>query len=261
MSYKENWIPLVREVNSRAFSQMVNTGYADAGIVPDATRPVVAAIRFTLNNAGTNGTGEPSEVDKIEDAITEIEADLRSDCSAMFVGRIRGGGRSDFFFYIPEKQRANFESAAKGGLTAFSVDVIVQSDPKWKTYLGMLPTPPEMRVFQDALVVNQLAEHGDPLTPKRDVIHFLYFPLSKQQEADACAKILSQDGFAVKIDKGVQTDQISVRANRDDSVTLEAISLITRRMVELTEQFGGDYDGWEAMFVKPKGMFGKLFGR
>ncbi len=261
MSYRESWVPFGRDAKSGMRFHLVNTGFADAGIVPDATRPHVAAIRFTFQNPEPGGVGDENEVNAIEEAMDALEPSLRDECSALFVGRIRGGGRSDFFFYMPSAELATFEAAAKGGLTSFRVDIVSQSDPKWKTYLAMLPTPAEMRVFQDSLVVNQLQENGDPLTPKRDVGHFLYFPASKQAEAEACAKVLKGEGFKVSVEPAEGSDQIAVRANRDDSVTLEAISPITRRMVELSEQFGGEYDGWEAMFVKPKGMFGKLFGR
>lgn len=127
----------------------------------------------------------------------------------------------------------------------------------------MLPTSEELQPSLDYMVIKAMAEHGDPLTPKRDVQHCAYFPTdhAAHQFADAASK----QGFKTEVERIEVPDKSNpwcVLASRDDSLTEPSITDVTVPLCKLAESHGGDYDGWEAMLIRPKkGLFKRILGR
>jgi hypothetical protein len=165
------------------------------------------------------------------------------------------------WYYSDPGQRQRIEQVGRKAFAGRDVEVQHRDDPEWDMYVAMSPSPREERVILDLQVVRKLVEHGDPLTPKRDVRHFAYFP--DQAAAKAFAARAAQMGFKTELHKSDRAEEKkpwSICAARDDSVEHPQISEITGELAEIADELGGEYDGWEAMLVKPKtGLFGKLF--
>lgn len=256
MSDTENWMFAIRHKPDGPVSLFVNTEYRDSGAAPDSSRSSATRIRVPFNNPSEDGLGETSEADSLFDLVDRLVPKLASEASATFIGRVRGGGNASFWFYSPKDQRATIERLANHALGNRSIAVEHRSDPEWSMYHSLLPTPGESRLTLDYQVVQVLEENGDPLTPKRDVRHHIYFP--DRGGADTFAQRIAPDGFKIEIEPS--DGQWLVCAARDDSVEHPQISSITGPLADLAAQLGGDYDGWEAMLVKPKkGLLGRLF--
>ncbi len=254
-----NWVPMMRQYEHGPASEMVNTHFRDENLFPDQSRPSATIITVAFNDPDQSGMGTQEDAAIIDEAWDAMAARLATEASAEFVGRLRHGGQARILVYAPRGARPRIEAAARQAFPNHAVEVEHRDDPKWDLYRRALPTPSEERISLDYLVVQALEQHGDPLTTKRDVRHFAYFPTSSA--ASQFAKQISPQGFKTKVEQFPADNNWRVTASRDDAVDHPQICTITGPLADLADTLGGTYDGWEAMLVKKKGLFGRLFGK
>lgn len=253
----DSWIPMMRQYEHGPGAIMINTRYRDQGPCPDPSRPSASVIVVKFNQPDQSGMGTDEDAASIDDAWDAIATHLTADLHAEFVSRLRYHGEARILIYSPSASRSAIDVAAGRAFPKHTVRVEHHSDSEWSKYRSALPTPSEERYVLDTLVVDALRQHGDPLTPKRDVRHHAYFPA--RAAADSFAKQISQQGFKVEVEPS--DDQWLVTAARDHAVDHPQISTITGPLADLAASLGGEYDGWEAMLVRKKGLLGKLFKR
>jgi hypothetical protein len=252
----ENWIPFVRGTETGRLSCMTDVQHRRAAGVGMPGRDVVLIIHVMLENPDDHGMGTHEEAAEIDAAFEQPSTEL-TGMGAVFTSRSRHNGRMTFCIYTSAADAVRMEQIARGAFTGRSVSVEHRADPKWEVYQQLLPDAQEERLVLDSMVVQAMQEQGDPLTPKRDVRHFAYFP--KRSAAEQFSKSIQAEGFTVEL--GETEGQHSVTASRNDSVTLEAINPITTALSEKAASLGGEYDGWEAMLMKKKrGLLGRLLG-
>jgi hypothetical protein len=258
----ENWIPMLRQDDSGPYSLMTNTRFRDQGSVPDATWPAAICANVTFQHPGEHGMGETSEMNAIDRVIDGLAPQILAEASGVYVGRVRGQGRARLWFYAPSSAQHTIERLVRVAFRARTVEVVAQQDPEWSTYVAMLPTEDEEQHTMDRMVINQLEQHGDPLTVARDVQHFAYF--ADEVSAQRYAVALKALRFHVTVEPSVEPSpsaEICVIANRDDPATPEAIMPITSRLLALAKEHGGTYDGWEAKLMKTRGGLAGLVAR
>ena len=253
----DSWIPMMRHHEHGPGAIMINTRYRDQGPCPDPSRPSASVIVVKFNQVDQSGMGTDEDAASIDDAWDAISPRLNADLRVEFVSRLRYNGEARILIYSPAASRPAIDAAVGRAFPKHSVRVEHHNDAEWSKYRSALPTPSEEQYVLDTLVVDQLRQRGDPLTPKRDVRHHAYFPA--RAAADSFAEQIAQQGFKVEVEPS--DDQWLVTASRDDAVDHPQISTITGPLAELAAKLGGAYDGWEAMLVKKKGLLRKLFKR
>lgn len=249
---ESDWIPYSRATNAGPCTCMVNTAQE-----PDAARPSLTVCHVRFSEPGEHGVGTHEEANSIDDAFEAGQE--RETSSSVFVARTRGGGKMSFYLYGPVADGPALEQRLRRDFGGRSVGIEHRDDPGWKLFAALLPSSAERQPAQDVRVVQTLQGHGDPLTPKRDVRHFAYFPT--EEASRRFAAYVGQQGFSVEARTGPGELPFCIIASRDDSVTLDAITPITTSLCRQAELCGGDYDGWEAALVKPRGLLSRLLGR
>jgi hypothetical protein len=121
------------------------------------------------------------------------------------------------------------------------------------TRLRTIPNDPDTG---DAAVISELKKAGSDVTRETSVIHYLYVP-SEKAAHDASAA-LCRGGFTTVITEPENTAVNSEPGGTWGVIALEtavpsALHLRTVRptFTALAQEYGGDYDGWEARIVNP----------
>lgn len=75
--------------------------------------------------------------------------------------------------------------------------------------------------------------------------HYLYFP--KKTNAEEAGERLRSQGFSVQVRKGASGEDWLTLATKAPPMTGEQMDELRDEMETLAAQFGGEYDGWEAV--------------
>jgi hypothetical protein len=103
----------------------------------------------------------------------------------------------------------------------------------------------------DRRVIDLMAEVGAHLSGATEVNHYMYFP--KRCLAEQAGEQLRDRGFDVDCGRRLPGGgEWRVFASHTAVVSDSSIGLLRAAMERLAEEFGGEYDGWEAL-VEPKG--------
>ncbi len=106
------------------------------------------------------------------------------------------------------------------------------------------------QVTLNAQVLGVLREHGDSLTGVREIDHFAYFvtPQLRARFVDRCLAI----GFKLRAttEPSEHSDKYGAMIFHSDMPDEEVLGRITTRLIELAQECGGEYDGWETQVVK-----------
>jgi hypothetical protein len=255
----ETWIPYVRASGKTPLGGMVNVGLRPLAGRGDPDRPSLTLIHVAFKDPDQHGMGTQEDANRIDDRwITVVDA--LANHRAIFVARLRRSGRMTFCVYAPSDKRTAIERAIQPAFLLDEVKYEHRDDRRWEAFKSVLPTSEEERSILDLQVIQVLEQHGDPLTPARDVRHYAYF--AEERPARDFAAAQEPHGFTVELNPpDHKAPQWSVVLSRDDSVAPEAITPLTSRLSEHARALGGEYDGWEAALVKPKGVFARIFGK
>ncbi|WP_081092249.1 ribonuclease E inhibitor RraB [Peribacillus simplex] len=98
-------------------------------------------------------------------------------------------------------------------------------------------------------VFENLMKSGDELEPPREVKHWLYFKNMKMLKQFVQA--IKKHDFSLA-DESVDVEEDGrylLSISRIDSVNIASINEVTDMLVELSETYDGDYDGWETVVI------------
>jgi uncharacterized protein (TIGR01619 family) len=244
----KGWKTYLCNVNSKPASILVNLDLMES--VPITTKPWLlwAWVYFkSPRRDGLSDSGEAPTLYEIEDALI---AHISEACQAIPCGRITTEGRREFYFYGETKD--GFRDAARAGMSGFEsykFSLGEQKDPLWKQYIAVLyPSPESLQCIANMELLDVLVEKGDVLTVARDVEHWIFFGSESSRSSfrdAACAAGFTlatektSDGkhpFAISVIRTQPIDQGSI-----DSTVIE--------LLNLSREFGGEYDGWETPLV------------
>lgn len=196
---------------------------------------------------GLCGEAEAERLGALEDALAGA-LDERAD--ALFVGRLTGNGRRDFFFHTPAD--APFETAAADVLERFAPYAFAcgsRDDPDWSHYRRFLyPAADERLAMANRHLMEGLVERGDDLSQPRPVRHGAHFPSGPQR--DAFVKRAEAAGYEVHevLDPFADENALpfGVILVRTHPVHAQAIDALTSELLRLALAEKGEYDGWDS---------------
>jgi regulator of RNase E activity RraB len=234
-------------VDAAPASIFLNMWFAQAAPIPGAD--TLYWVRAPMADPEEHGMGsehEASTFSPVEDAI----ASKATAAGLYYVGRIRNQGIWQMSFFGPagrDRQLARWARGAMAGLERI-VQTGSRSDPQWSFFWEFLfPDRERLQWMRDRDLVETLARQGDSLTSPRRIDHWLHFAESaaRQRFVDAVAAL----GFRVARESdghGEGNDHpFAVCIHREETVELEEIHVTVMTLIELADERGAEYDGWE----------------
>jgi hypothetical protein len=107
----------------------------------------------------------------------------------------------------------------------------------------------QKRITEDEHVVEYLKKNGDKLVKPREVFHWIYF--KTELEADNFIKETENKNFIFVSKRKVEDNYpIQVELKRIDKVDIKSVNEYSLYLLEVTEKYNGDYDGWETSVEK-----------
>jgi uncharacterized protein (TIGR01619 family) len=244
----ENWKPYLCNVNGKIASIFVNLGLW--GSAPIASKPLLLWTWIYFKTPRPDGLSDNKEAPtlyKIEDALNSC---VSRACRAMPCGRITTEGRREFYFYGETKD--GFPHAVEAALKSFDGykwDLGDREDPRWDQYFDVLyPSPEDLQRIANMDLLEVLVEKGDVLSVPREVRHWLYFrsESSRTLFRDAAAAL----GYRIASESSAKGDlPFGIEVTRTQAIEQSSIDTTVIELLDLSQRFDGEYDGWETPVV------------
>ena len=233
---------------------VVRTNLALRDFECTANYPKRLDLQILYKNADDNGfpTREEGEyVYSIEDAVVKI-IEQHGD---MLAGVVRCDERVHIFVYV-KNELGYYDEISEMMLENFpdyAYTLAVVEDQDWELYFkGLYPDRYEYQSIMNRWLIEDIKGNGDSMVP-RVLEHCLLFKTEEHGEA-FLAKVM-EDGF-IKLSSENQNDNedidkeypyLLVIGREDD---FENIDEIVWYLMDLAEEFDGEYDGWGCHIVK-----------
>ncbi|HEY1811147.1 MAG TPA: DUF695 domain-containing protein [Kofleriaceae bacterium] len=207
--------------------------------------------RIHMADAGDHGMGTPSEAEalhRLEDAFIAAATKY----GLVYVGRLRNAGNWQLTFYGAPDHDDALNALARAKLGERQFEIGSKPDADWTYYREfLLPDAERRQWISDRRLVGVLQEHGDVLATPRRVDHWVYFETAASRQGFVEGAI--REGFALEslLDDDASPPRFGAQVFRDDHVELDHIHAVVGTLLEIAEEHGGDYDGWETYVVKP----------
>lgn len=219
-----------------------------------ANYPKRLHLQILYKNADDNGfpTREEGEyVYSIEDAVEEI-VEQHGD---MLAGVVKCDERVRIFAYTKNELGYYDEISAvmSKNFPDYAYTLAVVDDPDWELYFqGLYPDRYEYQSIMNMRLIEDIKSDGDSMVP-RVFEHCLLFKTEEHGEA-FLAKVM-EDSF-IKLSSEKQTDNEDIDKEypyvlvigREDA--FENIDEIVWYLMDLAEEFDGEYSGWGCHIVK-----------
>jgi uncharacterized protein (TIGR01619 family) len=250
--YQENWAFYLTTVDENLSS--ISTDLNLIQKAPIKEQSSLTFISISMNSAREDGLSSEKESkilwDIEETLISKLES---SKLDFSYVGRLTSNGFRELYLYSNNKIIA--EQRLSNGMTSFNeykFEIDSQEDPNWKSYFEFLyPNQEQMQTIQNYSVLLNLEEHGDDLSKKREVFHWIYF--KTESELNTFEDYTLNKGFKT-INKGkTESDSdygYNIQISRIDKVGYEEIDEYTLDLWQKAKDLNGDYDGWETSIEK-----------
>lgn len=220
--------------------------------------PHLLLVRVPLKDARDDGLQNQEENETlfaIEDALAEA---LSEKLSAVYVGRVTTQGRREFAYYAPEHEafKPTLQAVMKGFAGYSNFGFMHVEEPEWDYYGNVLyPNPLEYQGIMNRMVIQNLAEHGDPLTAERKVDHVLGFETAEGRTAFVAE--VEPLGFVVQQtsdgdeegERDPDAPQFILELGFEQAVDPETVDEVVFDLIERAEPHKGIYDGWGCMIV------------
>ena len=219
-----------------------------------ANYPKRLHLQILYKNADDNGfpTREEGEyVYSIEDAVEEI-VEQHGD---MLAGVVKCDERVRIFAYTKNELGYYDEISAvmSKNFPDYAYTLAVVDDPDWELYFqGLYPDRYEYQSIMNMRLIEDIKSDGDSMVP-RVLEHCLLFKTEEHGEA-FLAKVM-EDGF-IKLSSEDRSNNEDIDKEypyllvigREDA--FENIDEIVWYLMDLVEEFDGEYDGWGCHIVK-----------
>ena len=219
-----------------------------------ANYPKRLHLQILYKNANDSGfpTREEEEyVYSIEDAVEEI-VEQHGD---MLAGVVKCDERVRIFAYVKNELGYDDEISEimSENFPDYAYTLAVVEEPDWELYFqGLYPDRYEYQSIMNMRLIEDIKSDGDSMVP-RVLEHCLCFTTEENGEA-FLAKVM-EDGF-IKLSSEDRTDNEAIDKEypyvlvigREDA--FENIDEIVWYLMDLAEEFDGEYDGWGCHIVK-----------
>lgn len=219
-----------------------------------ANYPKRLELQILYKNADDNGfpTREEGEyVYSIEDAVVKI-IEQHGD---MLAGVVRCDERVHIFAYVKNElgYYDEISEMMSENFPDYAYTLAVVEDQDWELYFkGLYPDRYEYQSIMNRWLIEDIKGNGDTIVP-RVLEHCLCFTTEENGEA-FLAKVM-EDGFTKLSSENQSNNEdidkeypyLLVIGREDD---LENIDEIVWYLMDLAEEFDGEYDGWGCHIVK-----------
>lgn len=247
---QEYWELYMKQIDGAIASVLVNAGISAE--LPSEDKFYVGFIKLSMkapNDRGLISEDEEAQLSFIEDKI-EMEA-LRYRIGN-YVGKIVTKGEMTFVYYLKhEFEWPDVVAAAMKEFPDYSYSHGSKMDGEWEVYHKLLfPTATQWQIIQNHKVCDHLKSQGDSLHLPRAIEHKAYFETAKKRSD--FVSVIEAEGFKVKnvIEPTEETPMAGLSFYRQDKPFYYDIDSLTLRLIDLSAQNGGAYDGWETSVVK-----------
>jgi uncharacterized protein (TIGR01619 family) len=242
----DKWGSYFVNVNGKLASIGLNLGLRTYAPMPN--KPQLLWVWVYMRAPKPNGLSDNSEFQTLSAIEDELEQRLRLACDAVEAGRITTDGHREFYFYgTSDKGLKSSVSKAMGRFKEYKFDLGSQKDQEWNQYLNVLyPSDEDLQKMKNQETLGVLTQHGDTLTPVRDVHHWVYF----RSPADRNWFASKAQELGYKIEKQSERpgdpNPFGLQFTRDQGVTPSEIDAAVIELLRLAKQVNAEYDGWEA---------------
>ncbi|OLS40047.1 DUF695 domain-containing protein [Bacillus sp. MRMR6] len=207
-------------------------------------------LRLNVKNPNEDGFPIDAEADQLGE-IEESVIDFLAPRNFINVGRVTTDGVRDIIFYSSQDESDSIAVAAQRFIqpTGYEASIFqIEEDENWEFYFEYLyPNQYQLQHIGNRQVVGHLESSGDTLEVPRKVEHWLYFENTKMMKR--FAKAVKKEGFILENETHEEGKYI-LTISRVDLVDFHSISEVTDLLVKISEQYEGEYDGWETMVIK-----------
>jgi hypothetical protein len=244
-----HWEFYFTKIDGDLGSIFFNEGIAERA--PVADHAALIYLRLFMRNPRPDGLSSNEEFDALT-CVEEALEEALGGIDAIYVGRATYAGRRDFFFYATDGDRT-VEAAATvmKQFPDYEIELGGWDEPDWKTYRDYLsPGAHDRQRIENRKVCELLEREGDPLTVRREIAHWAYFPNAAAR--DEFIQSTTQLGYTLRLKQEPDEAQNSFGACivRDDHASWNEINEVTLELFDIATALGGDYDGWESPVEK-----------
>jgi len=247
---QEYWELYMKQIDGKVAAVLFNAGISHE--LPSEDKFYVGFIKLKMNHPDGRGlisSDEETQLSFIEDKI-EMES-LRYRIGT-YVGKIVSNGEVTFIYYLKHDfEWPDVVSAAMKEFSDYSYEYGSKMDTEWEIYHKLLfPSAIEWQIIQNHKVCDQMKVQGDSLHLPRAIEHKAYFETA--EERDDFIRSIEAESFRVKelIAPGEKTPMYGISFYRQDKPFYYDIDALTLRLIDISSQYNGAYDGWETSVVK-----------
>lgn len=250
----ENWCIYLCNAFACDLPAVVRTNLALTDFQFTANYPKRLHLQILYKNADDNGfpTREEGEyVYSIEDAVVEI-IEQHGD---MLAGVVKCDERAHIFAYVKNElgYYDEISEMMSENFPDYAYTLAVFEDKDWVMYFHALyPDRYEYQSIMNKRLIKNIESHGDSMVP-RVLEHCLCFTTEENGEA-FLAKVM-EDGFIKLSSENLSNNEdidkeylYELVIGREDA--FENIDETVWYLMDLAEEFDGEYDGWACHIVK-----------
>ena len=247
---QEYWEIYMKNLEGKPASIQFNAGVSMEIEELQYTHPIIGFVKAKLKDPKANGMLSENEEPEILFMEDKLEAAMIKFRIGKYVGRIISDGYITFLYYLQFSYNwPDFVEFALNEHTTYEVSNGHNEDREWNYYKNLLyPTPREWQLIQNHKVCDSLKEQGDTLLVPRAIEHKVYFKDADVKEE--LSNALEKEGFTIK-EEIVNEDGIKgLDFYRLDKPFYHDMDALTLELIDITEFYNAQYDGWETSVVK-----------
>jgi len=247
---QEYWESYVKPIEGKKAMVAFNAGVADS--VPNPEYMYVGFVKIKLKNPKEDGLVTKDESDDVGFIEDRLEMESLRWRSGKYIGRIISNGEVNFIYYL--KLDFEWSNTVSEAMKHFDYEYEYGSrmDMEWEVYQKLLfPTVKEWQIITNHHACKNLQEQGDNLRLERAIEHKAYF--ENDESRKQFMKLIEAEGFRVQKETEVPfrgSTMLGVEFYRKDVPFYYDIDELTMKIIDMSEQCGGMYDGWECSLVK-----------
>ena len=248
---QEYWELYMKNLEGKPASIQFNAGISMEIEELQYTHPIVAYVKAKLKEPNEHGMLSESEEPEILFMEDKLEAAMIKFRIGKYVGRIISDEYVTFLYYVQFTYNwPDFIEFALNEHGSYEVNNGHQEDTEWNYYKKLLyPTAKEWQLIQNHKVCEQLKIKEDNLYLPRAIEHKCFIVKDGYKE-DALLSRLEQEGFKIQSQLENEEGSKGFSFYRIDKPFYHDIDELTLWLIDLLEEHGASYDGWETSIVK-----------
>ena len=247
---QEYWELYMKNLETKPASIQFNAGISMEVEELKYSYPTIAFVKAKLKDPKENGLLSEDEEPEILFMEDKLEASMIKFRIGKYVGRVISDGYVTFLYYLQFTYNwLDFIEFALNEHGSYEITNGYSEDEEWNYYKNLLyPNAREWQIIQNHKVCANLKEQGDNLYLKRAIEHKVYF--QNEESREALSRALENQGFKIQ-GEVINHDGIKGLAfYRIDKPFYHDIDELTLMLIDLSEKYNSQYDGWETSVVK-----------